>query len=101
MFSVVIAVCIGVHLGLFEAICEVASKIAVCYKCACFWGCMAAMVISGADAITAVTLSIIAAYLSNWVGLLLVQLNKLYDVLWERLNARTQASEQARAQEGK
>jgi hypothetical protein len=87
MFSVVIAVCIGVHLGLFEAICEVASKIAVCYKCACFWGCIA-------DAITAVTLSIIAAYLSNWVGLLLVQLNKLYDVLWERLNERTQARAQ-------
>jgi H+/Cl- antiporter ClcA len=40
----------------------------------------------GYDAITVISLSIIAAYLSYWVGLFLIALQKFYSWLRKRLN---------------
>lgn len=76
------------HLGLTVAMATVARKIASCYKCCTFWGCLAALLLSGADIITAVCLSIFMSYLSHYFALVLMVLKKLYDWLWDRINNR-------------
>lgn len=88
MFAAVIAACLGVHLGLFEAICKILSKIASCAKCSSFWLCVLALLSAGADIIAVVALSLIAAYLSNWVAIILVLLNDLYERVWQRIRKR-------------
>jgi hypothetical protein len=43
---------------------------------------------AGADIIAVVALSLIAAYLSNWVAIILVLLNDLYERVWQRIRKR-------------
>lgn len=42
----------------------------------------------GCHIVTAALLSLGAAYLSNWFGLVLVWLNKKYNDLWQRINQK-------------
>lgn len=86
MLTMVFAATLAVHLGLPEAIAEVVSKIAKCEKCCSFWLTVAALWFNGADMITIVTLSISAAYLSHWIGLLLIVMQKIFMKLWQRVN---------------
>lgn len=79
---------LGQHLGLFEAISKIALKISQCPKCSTFWGCLIILLFSGDNPIIAIFLSIIAAYMSYWVGLLLLLLNQLYNKIWERLQRK-------------
>lgn len=65
---------------------DVMAKIAKCSTCTCFWGVLAILVFLGCDVIRAVVLSILMAYLSNYVGILLVFANKIYGRLWQRVN---------------
>lgn len=74
------------HLGLSEAIAKVVSKIARCPKCLTFWLVLLVLMITCENTIVAISLSLLCAYLSNWVGLLLMWLNKTYNKVWERLN---------------
>lgn len=89
-----IAICAAIsavlmqHLGLCEAIAEVIGKVAKCHVCCCFWGTLAALLYSGCAIIEAISLSIIMAYLSNYFGILLMVLNKWYDVLWQKTNQK-------------
>ncbi len=89
-----IAICAAIsavlmqHLGLCEAIAEIIGKIAKCHTCCCFWGTLAALLYSGCEIIVAISLSIIMAYLSNYFGLLLIVLNRWYDVLWQKINKK-------------
>lgn len=76
---------LGQHLGLFEAMSKVALKISKCPKCSTFWVCLSVLLFSGDSPIIAVSLSIVAAYMSYWVGLLLILINRLYNKIWERL----------------
>lgn len=86
MLTMALAATLAVHLGLPEAIAEVVSKIAKCEKCCTFW-CTATMLLyRGADLITIVALSIFAAYLSHWIGLLLIILQKIFTRLWQKVN---------------
>lgn len=73
-----------VNLGLGEAIAEVSGKILKCSTCLSFWGALAALLYHGTEIVIAVSLSIIVAYLSNFVGIVLMILNKWYERLWQR-----------------
>lgn len=71
-----------VNLGLGEAIAAVSGKILKCPTCLSFWGALVALLINGTEVIVAVSLSILAAYLSNFVGIVLMMLNRLYTWLY-------------------
>ena len=73
------------HLGLSEAIVGVAAKIAKCHRCCSFWLTLAALIYFGYDPFISLTLSILMAYLSNYFGLFLLWMNKLYTKLWQRI----------------
>ena len=73
------------HLGLPEAIARVGLKVARCPKCLSFWIALIVLVLFGCNVFVAVWLSLVAAYLSFWFGLLLGVLNRKYDDLWQRL----------------
>lgn len=81
-----IAAILAQHLGLAEELAELVVKVSKCPKCMTFWVTLAALVFSGCDIIAAVALSLIMAYLSFWAGFLLIGLQRLYDILWERTN---------------
>lgn len=70
------------HLGLAEAIAGVFGKIVRCNQCFVFWSALASLVYSGCNIIQAVVLSILASYLSNWLILILIQLQRLFDYIY-------------------
>lgn len=82
--ATLVAVCLAHHLGLIEAAYKVAGKIAKCPMCCTFWACLIVLLISDAGLGPAICISVVAAYLSNWVGLILDSLAKLYTRLWTR-----------------
>lgn len=86
MLIMAFAATLAVHLGLPEAIAGVVSKVAKCEKCTSFWLTIAALWYSGTDLIAIVALSISAAYLSHWIGLLLIVMQKVFTRLWQRVN---------------
>lgn len=71
-----------VNLGLGDAIAEVSGKILKCPTCLSFWGALAALLYNGTEIIIAVSLSILVAYLSNFVGIVLMMFNRLYTWLY-------------------
>ena len=73
------------HLGLSEAIAGVITKIAKCHRCCSFWLTLAVMIYYGYEPFVSLVLSILMAYISNFFGLLLLLLNKLYTKLWQRI----------------
>ena len=81
-----IAATLAVHMGLPQAISKIIVKICSCHKCLSFWICLIAMAYVGFSLVLALLLSLLAAYSSNWFALLLIQFNKLYNKLWERVN---------------
>jgi hypothetical protein len=85
LIAMIVAV-FAYHLGLSEAIAKVVSKVARCPKCLTFWLVLLVLMITCKNTIVAISLSLLCAYLSNWVGLLLMWLNKVYNKVWERLN---------------
>lgn len=88
--ALLVAVCavIATHLGLSKAIVEVLSKIASCPMCCTMWCTLAALLYEGYNVIAAITLALIMSYLSNFIGLIFMGLQHLYDILWEKLNQR-------------
>lgn len=76
------------HLGLSEAIAKVFAKVTRCPKCLTFWAVMLTLLLVSAHPIVAITLSMLCSYLSNWLGLLLMWLAKIYNMLWQRINER-------------
>lgn len=72
------------HLGLSDAVAKVVSKVLKCPRCLSFWTVLFVLVMLGCDLIIAMGLSVLMAYLSIWIGLLLGKLNYLYDKLWRR-----------------
>ena len=73
------------HLGLSEAIARVITKIAKCHRCCSFWLTLAVMIYYGYEPFESLVLSILMAYLSNFFGLVLLLMNKLYTKLWQRI----------------
>lgn len=79
-----------VNLGLGEAIAEVSGKILKCPTCLSFWGALAMLTYNGTEIIIAVSLSILVAYLSNFVGIVLMMFNRLYTRLYYGKETRNQ-----------
>lgn len=82
--SVMMASVLIVNLGLGEAISKVSGKILNCPTCLSFWASLVALLHVGSDPVIAVVLSILMAYLSNFFGIILLIMNKIYDRLWQR-----------------
>lgn len=74
------------HLGLAEELAQLAVKVSKCPKCTTMWVTLAVLLLSGCDILAAVALSLLMAYLSFWIGFVLIGLQKLYDLIWERMN---------------
>ena len=77
---------VAVHLGLPQAIAKVLVKVFGCHKCLTFWTTLVVVQLFGYSIEIALSLSILAAYLSNWFAMLLVVYNKIYEDLWQRIN---------------
>lgn len=76
------------HLGLTQAIAEVASKIADCPRCCSFWGTLLVLILLGCNIFVTLGLSLLMAYLSHWFGFVLLMLNNIYDTIWEKLQRK-------------
>ena len=81
---VMVSVCLIHHLGLAHAISEVVDKVLSCGQCLTFWSVLAALVYLSTDMITAVFFAITMAYLSNWFGLLLLYLQRQFNIFYGR-----------------
>ena len=81
-----VAATICVHLGLPQAMSQVAVKICKCHKCLSFWLTLIGLLTVRCPFLYAALLSVFAAYASNWFAVLLIVLQKIYTQLWERLN---------------
>ena len=73
------------HLGLITKVADVISQIAGCCRCSVFWAVLAITVITGVEPLLCVLASIVLAYASEWVSLVLYAANKVYDTLWQRI----------------
>lgn len=71
------------HLGLAEAVAQVLSKVASCPQCLTFWSVLAVLVCMRCPPVGAALLSILAAYCSNWLLLLLLLLQRLFTRLYD------------------
>ena len=89
-----IAICAAIsavlmqHLGLCEAIAEIIGKIAKCHICCCFWLTLAALLHSGCEIVAAISLSIVMAYLSNYFVIVLMLMQRIYSVLWQKTSKK-------------
>jgi len=74
------------HLGLLQVIGKVCSKVFSCTKCATFWltifYCLYEQEYSFSKAFC---ISVAASYLSLWIEMFYVWLNKKYNTLWEQI----------------
>lgn len=81
-----IAATLAQHTGLTEAVAKVAMRIARCGQCTAMWSTLAVLMLTGeADIIEAVGLAIVAGYGANWVGLVLMLMQKIFDKLWRKI----------------
>ncbi len=76
------------HLGFVKKAYAVAGSIAKCPMCSAFWGTLAVLLLMECRLLEAVALSFIVAYVSNWFGLLLGVLNRVYDKIWQKVNRK-------------
>lgn len=81
---VMIASLLAQHLGLTDAVSKILTKILKCPRCLSFWAVLAVLLWLRCNLIIAMGLSILMAYLSVWIGMLLVLASKLYDRLWQK-----------------
>ena len=82
---VMLAATTAQHLGLTEAVASVLGKIASCPMCSTFWCALAVLILCGADVFTAAGLSLLAAYVSHWYSLVLMEAGRIYDMIWRRI----------------
>ena len=86
--AVMLYATMGAHLGLFEAVAKVILKIARCNMCSTFWLTFFTLPLLGCPLHIAALLAILFAYLSNYLLLLFLYLQKSYNKLWQRINKR-------------
>lgn len=90
---VMVSVCLIHHLGLAHAISGVVDKVLSCGQCLTFWSVLAALVYLSTDLITAVFFAIVMAYLSNWFGLLLLYLQRQFNIFYGREREKNKEEE--------
>lgn len=72
------------HLGFVDKAYEICGQIARCSMCSTMWGTLVVLLALGSGFFEAVALSFLMAYLSNWFGIILDRLAKLYEKIWQR-----------------
>lgn len=82
------AAMLGQHLGIADKLSELTVEVAKCPKCTTFWVTLIVLVLYGYDFIAGVALSLLMAYLSYWFGIILILMQKLYNILWEKANKK-------------
>lgn len=83
-----IVVAIAHHLGFVEKAYVIAGDIAKCPMCSTMWGTLTALLLIGGGLLESIALSFIVAYLSNWFMLGLGELNRIYEIVWEKQNRK-------------
>lgn len=83
--AAMVGACLAVHLGLTGAIARTVLKAAQCHRCATFWLTLSVLVSIKTALPLAALLAIIMSYLSNYVILLFLVLQKFHDSLWQRI----------------
>lgn len=79
---------VAAHLGLPQAIAGVVMRVCKCHKCLSFWLTLIGLTIIGCPLDIAALLSVVSAYMSNWLAMLLNVIFKLYTRLWERVERK-------------
>ena len=82
------ATLIAHHLGFFDALLSILSKVLKCYKCCTFWVVLSSLICTQKNVLTAIVIAFAAAYLSHWIMLLFGELNIIYNKLWQRQEKR-------------
>ena len=86
------ATLIAHHLGFFDALLSILTKVLKCYKCCTFWvvlsSLLSTLICTPKNVLIAVVIAFAAAYLSHWIMLLFGELNILYNKLWQRQEKR-------------
>ena len=86
------ATLIAHHLGFFDAVLSIITKVLRCYKCCTFWVVLSSLLSSlnctPKNVLIAVVIAFAAAYLSHWIMLLFGELNIIYNRLWLRQEKR-------------
>ena len=80
-------VLIAHHLGFIGKVYAVVGEIARCSMCSVFWVTALVLWYYGAQAFEIIALSFAVAYLSNWVGIGIELLSRLYEMVWQRSRA--------------
>lgn len=74
------------HLGLMKAVGKVCARVLSCTKCATFWmSVVYCMYVCGFGFAETFCTSVVASYLSVWVEMFYVWLNRKYNELWEQI----------------
>lgn len=82
------ATLIAHHLGFFDAVITVLSKVGECYKCCTFWVVLWVLLYIYREPLSATVIAFCAAYCSHWVMLLFGELNIIYNKLWQNQEKR-------------
>lgn len=76
------------HLGLMQEFARIFTKISRCPKCTTMWVTLGVLILCGYEILVAAALSLIMAYLSYWLGLILIIFQAIYNKLWQRLQRK-------------
>ena len=82
------ATLIAHHLGFFDALLSILTKVLKCYKCCTFWVVLSSVICTQKNVLIAIVIAFAAAYLSHWIMLLFGELNIIYNRLWQRQEKR-------------
>lgn len=72
------------HLGFIGKVYTVIGEIARCPMCSVFWGTAVILLYYGYNTSEVIALSFAMAYLSNWVGIAVELLSRLYEMVWQK-----------------
>lgn len=76
------------HLGFFDAVIAVLSKVGECYKCCTFWVVLWVLLYMYREPLSATVIAFCAAYCSHWVMLIFGELNIIYNNIWQNQEKR-------------
>ena len=92
----VIATTLAHHLGFFDALLGILTKVLKCYKCCTFWVVLCVIMYIYKGIIAGLITALCAAYLSHWVMLLWGELNLLYNKVWQNQEKRRNSRKKRR-----
>lgn len=83
-----IATLLAHHLGFFDALIAVLSKVGECYKCCTFWVVIWVLLYIYREPLSATVIAFCTAYCSHWIMLFLGELNIIYNKIWQSQEKR-------------